>query len=130
MATTESRQLEWGNNRITFLVLVDEGEGDLEDLQVTDDEALTLMLNPVIEAAPILVERFETNINVTGPGEAIWKEIDKMFDIGDLFTEYAELQRKVRELESNNAALSRQLGTYEAGFNPSQPVAQTVIESQ
>lgn len=116
MATTQSRQLVYGNMRITFLCLVDEGEGDLEELQVTEEGHPLMEAAPeptgYLREAPILVERFEIDMNV-GKGEPDWREIEEHFDLGELFLNYQALQGEKAQTERENAALSRKLGIYE-----------------
>ena len=113
MATTARKMLVYGNHRVTFLVLIDQGEGDLEELQLREGPPLIDGPSPIKEA-PILIEKIETQVNVGMPEEPHYNEIGEFADLGQLFSNLQELKLQKTALEQNNQQLSRQLGVLES----------------
>ena len=113
MASTVRKQLIYGNHRITFLVLVDQGEGDLEELQSEGGLPLIGEASPIKES-PILVEKLETNINIGISPEPNWHEIGEFADLGEVFSSVQQLKDQNTTLANHNHQLSRQLGVFES----------------
>ena len=103
MASASRKTLVYGNHRVTFLVLVDQGEGDLEELPEGASEA------------PILIEKIETRANVAMGGDPIWHEVEEMYDLGEQYSAIARLEQQNQRLRDENNQLNRQLGILEHG---------------
>ena len=113
MATTQRKTLVYGNHRVTFLSLADQGEGDLEDLQIDDGPPVIGEASPIKES-PILIEKIETLANIGMGGDPIWHEIEEFADLGELYSNVASLQQANSQLLNHNQQLSRQLGVFES----------------